>query len=252
MFSICTKLSAGNRAALACRSRASKAARKTVGVSSMNPQTPFEPKNAAQQRLMDLLADDGPAIVVATGPAGCGKTFVAATMGAIALSRGLVDKIVVCRPAVTAGEDHGFLPGGINAKMAPWARPMTDALRRYWTPEQLRKMIADEVIELCPIAFCRGRTFERSWVMLDEASSCTTAQMRLMLTRVGEGTRMVVTGDLAQSDIGDQNGLADLVQRVDEHDFLLDDLDTMSFDDTDVVRHRVVAEVLSLYGPVCV
>jgi len=244
MFLICGRpvFAASKRVAMACRGKAAKPAKP-----AKHMKQPFEPKNVAQKRLTTLLGDDGPTVVVVTGPAGCGKTFVAATMGAIALVRGVVDRIVLCRPAVTAGEDHGYLPGNINAKMAPWARPMTDAFKRYWTADEIRKMVADEVIELCPLAYCRGRTFERAWVLLDEASSCTPAQMRLMLTRVGEGSRMVVMGDLAQSDIGGINGLRDLEKRMRESG-PADDMGAMAFDADDVVRHPVVAEVLRLYG----
>ena len=247
MFAICGKpvFAAAKRVAVVCRGKAKFASQRA---SIPAPKNAFEPKNPAQRSLVALLGDDGPTLVVVTGPAGCGKTFVAATMGAIALVRGVVDRIVLCRPAVSAGEDHGYLPGNINAKMAPWARPMTDVFKRYWTPDQMRKMVADEVIELAPLAFCRGRTFERSWVLMDEASSCTPAQMMLMLTRIGEGSRMVVMGDLAQSDIPGTNGLQDLDQRMRASDRETSDIACMAFDGGDVVRHPVVAEVLSIYG----
>jgi len=211
--------------------------------------TAFKARNPTQQLLVDMLrGPGGPVIVVATGAAGTGKTLCAAAVGVSQLLRGAVSKIVIARPAVSSGEEHGFLPGDIVAKMAPWARPVTDSLlKARVTPEELQGMLSEDVIELCPLAYCRGRTFERSWMMLDEAQNCTSDQVLMFMTRIGEGSTLVITGDTEQSDLGPTNGLADLLRRLGRPGGDTGRIGHVAFDSGDVVRHEVIPDVLALY-----
>lgn len=143
----------------------------------------------------------------AIGPAGAGKTFIPATIAADMLLDGTINKIILCRPAVEAEEWHGFLPGGIIDKMAPWVKPFTDVIERRVGKSDYRRFLNDGAIEIVPFAFMRGLTFNDAFVILDEAQNSTTGQMKLFLTRIGENVRVVVNGDLSQKDIKGQSGL---------------------------------------------
>lgn len=235
MFRNLTVAASGKRAASAANKHVRQVKQKPV----------FCPRTPVQHRLTALL-ESGPPIVVATGSAGSGKTFAATSIGVAKLASGEVDKMVVARPAVSCDEEHGFVPGTLTEKLLPWTKPVTDALLRYYTPAELKRLIEDEVVELCPLSHCRGRTFERSWIVLDEAQNCTRSQMLMMLTRIGSGSRIVVTGDTQQSDVGLDNGLADLLDRLEDADPL--DFGIVAFGPGDVVRHPVIAKVLAAYA----
>jgi phosphate starvation-inducible PhoH-like protein len=197
------------------------------------------PRSLAQRRYLDLLQSSVP-IVVGTGPAGTGKTLLACHAGAKALVKGHVARLVLTRPAVSVDEQHGFLPGTLERKMEPWTRPMFDCLQKYINPKDLKNYV-----EICPLAYMRGRTFENAWIIGDEMQNSTPAQMKMLLTRLGEGSKMVVTGDVQQHDRGfEDNGLSDLVGRV----FLESDyIHHVQFTDEDVVRHPAIREILSMY-----
>lgn len=214
-------------------------------VRQVKPKPAFSPRTPVQHRLTALL-ESGPPIVVATGSAGSGKTFAATSIGVAKLASGEVEKIVVARPAVSCDEDHGFVPGTLTDKLLPWTKPVTDALLRYYTPAELKRLIEDEVVELCPLSHCRGRTFERSWIVLDEAQNCTRSQMLMMLTRIGADSKVIITGDAQQSDIGPNNGLLDLLERLEATDPL--DFGIVEFGPGDVVRHPVIEKVLAAYA----
>jgi len=200
-------------------------------------------RNLAQTRYLDILSSRVP-VVVATGPAGTGKTILACTMGSKALVSGKVDRIIMTRPAVSVDEQHGFLPGNLNKKMEPWTRPMFDALHRHLSVKTVNDLVYNQKIEVCPLAYMRGRTFDNSWIIADEMQNSTPSQMKMLLTRIGEDSKMIVTGDIQQHERGfEYNGLSDLIDRiVDENN-----IKHVNFTDEDVVRSAVVRDVLRIY-----
>jgi phosphate starvation-inducible protein PhoH and related proteins len=207
-------------------------------------------RTAAQRAYVTLLTAKPTRIVIATGPAGTGKTRLAVAEGVQAISTGQVQRLVFARPTVSAaGENLGFLPGSAEDKMSPFVQPMMDALGCFLTAREIRDMRIDGRIELAPLAFMRGRTFHKTWVVLDEAQNTTPAQMCMALTRAGADTKIVVTGDLDQSDIGGVNGLADLLARLplatSHHGAAL--IEHVALGTEDVQRSEAVKEVLRLY-----
>jgi phosphate starvation-inducible PhoH-like protein len=197
-----------------------------------------------QRRYLELLTSHAP-VIVSTGPAGTGKTLLACQVGSKALASGQVQRLILTRPAVSVDEQHGFLPGNLNKKMEPWTRPMFDALYRYWSVKKVHDMMLDQRIEVCPLAYMRGRTFDNSWIIGDEMQNSTPSQMKMLLTRIGEGSKMVIAGDGAQHDRGyEDNGLSDLISRIDPESASIKHL---MFTDDDVVRAEVIKEILKMY-----
>ncbi|HVC52711.1 MAG TPA: PhoH family protein [Stellaceae bacterium] len=184
-------------------------------------------------------------LVFGLGPAGTGKTYLAVAAAVDLLMTGRVERIILSRPAVEAGERLGFLPGDLRDKVDPYLRPIFDALNDMLPPEQLQKRMSNGEIEVAPIAFMRGRTLAHAFVILDEAQNTTPVQMKMFLTRLGEGSRMVVTGDPTQVDLpsGTRSGLADALDAL--HD--LDDVRVVRFTHQDVVRHSLVSRIVSAY-----
>ena len=204
----------------------------------------LSPRTFTQRKYLDFLYSSVP-VVVGTGPAGTGKTLLACHAGSKALLAGQVQRIILTRPAVSVDEQHGFLPGNLNKKMEPWTRPMFDALYRYFSVKKVQDMVYDQQIEICPLAYMRGRTFDNSWVVADEMQNSTPSQMKMLLTRIGEGTKMVVAGDLHQHERGfEDNGLADLLTRLLS---LSTNIHHVEFTDEDVIRSEVVKEILGMY-----
>jgi len=210
------------------------------------------PRNVAQEDYLYQLADPSTNIVFAIGPAGTGKTLLCTQMGIKAYMEREVSKIVITRPAVSVDEQHGFLPGDLNEKMAPWTRPIFDIFEKHFTMVQIENMLLENIIEIAPLAYMRGRTFEDSWIIADEMQNATKSQMKMLLTRIGNNTKMIVTGDLKQHDRGfSENGLSDFIQLVDhfekdEHN--LSHISISQFDMRDVERHPAVIEILEIYG----
>jgi phosphate starvation-inducible PhoH-like protein len=204
------------------------------------------PRNRNQEEYLLQLLDPSKNIVFALGPAGTGKTLIACQVGIKLFKEGLVDKIVVTRPAVSVDEDHGFLPGTLEQKMAPWTRPIFDVLAEYYYARDIENMIREGVIEISPLAYMRGRTFKNAYIIADEMQNATPNQMKMLLTRLGEGSKMVVTGDLRQADRLEDNGLIDFCERLKDKD--LDLLSITQFGHKDIERHEAVKEVLSIYG----
>lgn len=205
------------------------------------------PKNLAQEQYVNYLNDSKAHIVMAVGPAGTGKTYLGVLKAIQDLKNGRVSKVVLTRPAVSVDEQHGFLPGDINAKMDPWCRPLLDIFEEYYTVKDIRGMMEEHVIEICPLAYIRGRTFHDAFVIFDEAQNSTVSQTKAALTRLGRNSRMVVTGDLDQHDRGyEVNGLADFTQRLRDRE--LRHIRVVQFDRVHVERSAVVQEVLSVYG----
>jgi phosphate starvation-inducible PhoH-like protein len=185
-------------------------------------------------------------IVFGVGPAGTGKTLLAVQVAVKLFKEGVIDKIIVTRPAVSADEDLGFLPGTLEQKMAPWTRPIFDVLRDYFSAKEIEGMIEERIIEIAPLAFMRGRTFKRSFILADEMQNTTHNQMKMLLTRLGEGSMMAVTGDLAQADRLKDNGLLNFMKLLESSNVSY--LDIVQFEQGDIERHKAVKEVLQVYG----
>ncbi len=184
-------------------------------------------------------------MVFAVGPAGTGKTYLAVAQAVAMLQDGKVDRIVLSRPAVEAGERLGFLPGDLKEKVDPYLRPLYDALNDMLPAEQVTRRLTSGEIEVAPLAFMRGRTLSHAFVILDEAQNATAVQMKMFLTRMGEGTRMVITGDLTQVDLptGTLSGLTDALDTVEG----VAGISICRFDARDVVRHQLVARIVGAY-----
>ena len=202
------------------------------------------PRSAVQVDYMRALARDD--IIFALGPAGTGKTYLAVAQAVAQLMTGSVQRLILSRPAVEAGEKLGFLPGDMKDKVDPYLRPLYDALYDCMPPEQVERRLASGEIEIAPIAFMRGRTLADSFIILDEAQNTTREQMKMFLTRFGQNSRMVVCGDPRQVDIpgGDRmSGLADAVTRLES----VDGFGTIRFTSADVVRHPIVGRIVEAY-----
>jgi phosphate starvation-inducible PhoH-like protein len=202
-----------------------------------------EPRTAAQKAYVQSLFDNEMAFGI--GPAGTGKTYLAVAVGVSMFIGGHVDKIILSRPAVEAGEKLGYLPGDMKDKVDPYMQPLYDALNDFLPGKQLAKLLEDKRIEIAPLAFMRGRTLSNAFVVLDEAQNATTMQMKMFLTRLGQGSRMVITGDRTQIDLprGQASGLADAER-------LLQSIPKISFNyftSKDVVRHPLVAAIIEAY-----
>ena len=205
------------------------------------------PRSLNQETYIDLLEDERNSIVFATGPAGTGKTLLCTLYAIKQLQEGNIDKIVITRPAVSVDEQHGFLPGTLLDKMAPWVIPITDVFKEYYPVHVLERLLEDEVIEIAPLAYMRGRTLKNSIILFDESQNATINQMKMVLTRIGENSRMFVTGDIQQHDRGyEQNGLKDFMDRLARSNSKR--IKMVHFDPQDVERHPVISEVLGLYG----
>jgi phosphate starvation-inducible PhoH-like protein len=201
-------------------------------------------RTAGQQRYIEGM--DAHDVVFAIGPAGTGKTYLAVAKAIECMKRGTVRRIVLVRPAVEAGEKLGFLPGDFQAKIDPYLRPMHDALQDLLDSRTRGRWLESDAVEVSPLAYMRGRTMNRSFVILDEAQNTTVPQMLMFLTRLGEGSRMVVTGDPSQVDLPGNvsSGLADAVRKLDG----VDGIGLVRLDASDVVRHPVVSRIVTAYG----
>ena len=205
----------------------------------------FKPIGENQINYCNLLADKEVSILAGIGPAGCGKTAFACHAAVKALSMGEVDRVVLTRPLVSVDEELGFLPGSIEQKMDPWIRPTMDIMREFYTSNEIRRFIEDGTIEISPLAYMRGRTFRRAFLIADEMQNSSPNQMLMMLTRVGESSRLIITGDLLQSDRMEANGLADFYNRAKKCNDTT--IQYVNFGIDDVQRSPVVASILRLY-----
>lgn len=198
-------------------------------------------KSKGQQALMDAI--DANALVLALGPAGTGKTYLAIAKAVEALEAGKIGRIVLSRPAVEAGESLGYLPGAMEDKLAPYLRPLYDALQDRLSAKRLKALMAEGLIEIAPVGFMRGRTLNNAFVVIDEAQNCTYGQIKMLLTRLGWHSTMVVTGDPAQTDLlPELSGLREVAGKLDE----LKNVAVVRLGDGDIVRHPLVASMLGV------
>ena len=205
------------------------------------------PKSRNQENLILNLLNPDQSIVVAVGPAGTGKTYLAMLAAVKAFKSGECKRIILTRPAIgVEDEQHGFLPGNIVAKMEPWTRPLMDVLREYYRQTEIAAMIDDGSIEISPLAYMRGRTFKHAWIIADEMQNATPAQMKMLLSRIGTESRIVVTGDVEQADRAQgENGLLDLCSRL-EH-YPVKGMAACRLTGRDIQRHPIIGSVLALY-----
>ncbi|RYY95989.1 MAG: PhoH family protein [Alphaproteobacteria bacterium] len=202
----------------------------------------IQPKSEGQARLMEAI--DTSNLVLALGPAGTGKTYIAIAKAVDALRAGKIGRIVLCRPAVDAGENIGFLPGDMEEKLAPYLRPLYDALQDRMSAKQVKAMIAEGQIEIASVGFMRGRTLNNAFIVVDEAQNCTYVQLKMILTRLGWNSKMIVTGDPAQSDLlPEMSGLAPVADRIES---MKGDIGVVRLQQADVVRHPLVARMLDV------
>jgi phosphate starvation-inducible PhoH-like protein len=197
--------------------------------------------SSAQQQFMDAI--DAQSVILALGPAGTGKTYLAIAKAVEALEAGKVQRIVLSRPAVEAGESLGFLPGDLTEKLAPYLRPLYDALTERLGTKRLKQMLADGIIEIAPVAYMRGRTLSECFVVIDEAQNCTYTQIKMLLTRLGWRSTMVLTGDPDQTDLlPGISGLADIASRLER----VPEIPVVRLAEGDIVRHPLVASMLTV------
>lgn len=216
-------------------------------------------KNKKQQIYIDTLNNDHSKIVLAVGPAGTGKTLIACNHAIKALEAGKTKKIVITRPIVPVEEEElGFLPGNINKKMDPWMRPIFDIFLQIYSQKDIDRMLYDNVIEIAPLAFMRGRTFKDCIIIGDEMQNSSPSQMLMLLTRIGRGSKMIITGDARQNDMGGakKSGLIDVMVKMKHHNQFVENkygyvdnsIKLIEFSDKDVERSRIVKHVIEMYN----
>src|SRR5205085_5376016 len=203
----------------------------------------LRPRTDGQGRYVQALRDND--VTICVGPAGTGKTYLAVGMAVSQLRQGTVKKIVLVRPAVEAGERLGFLPGDLVAKVNPYLRPLFDALNDMMDHEQVKRYMDNDIIEIVPLAYMRGRTLNQSAIILDEGQNTTVSQMKMFLTRMGQGSKIIVTGDVTQVDLPRQirSGLIDAVHRLRD----LERIAIIYLDEHDIVRHPLVQRIVRAY-----
>ena len=204
---------------------------------------PVKPKTLGQKKYVDAIKNN--TVVIGVGPAGTGKTYLAVALAVSAFRAKEVNRIILTRPAVEAGEKLGFLPGDLQSKVDPYLRPLYDALFDMLGPESFQKYQERGNIEVAPLAYMRGRTLDDSFIILDEAQNTTPEQMKMFLTRLGFGSKIVVTGDITQIDLpdGKRSGLVDVIKILKN----VDDIETIRFSEKDVVRHKLVQDIIRAY-----
>lgn len=206
------------------------------------------PKTRNQENLILKLLDPSQHIVVAVGPAGTGKTYLAMQAAIKALKTGRCERIILTRPAVgVEDERHGFLPGDLISKMEPWTRPLLDVLREYYSPKDIARMMEEQIIEISPLAYMRGRTFKDAWIIADEMQNATPGQMKMLLSRIGSNSKIVVTGDVEQTDRNyKENGLLDLQSKLKPKEPT--GMSMCLLGKRDIQRHPIIDVVLELYS----
>jgi phosphate starvation-inducible PhoH-like protein len=215
----------------------------TADISIITKKKKILPRSPLQAAYIETMRNNH--MVFATGPAGTGKTFLAVATAVSMLEKRRIERIILSRPALEAGERIGFLPGEIKEKMDPYMRPLYDSLQDTMSADKLQKSLASEEIEIAPLAFMRGRTLNNSFVILDEAQNASTIQMKMALTRIGENSHMVITGDASQTDLpkGEKSGLLEAIDVLTG----VEDIDFISFSHKDVIRSKLVTNIVKAY-----
>ena len=207
----------------------------------------YIPKTLNQQTYVDHMKNHNVSVVFGVGPAGSGKTLFACISAIQELKQGYVDRIIITRPIVSVDEELGYLPGSVEQKMNPWTRPIFDIFSEFVSLSEIKSMVEQGVIEISPLAFMRGRTFKRSFIIADEMQNSSPNQMKMLLTRIGDESRMVITGDLNQSDRTNDNGLYDFINRLQMAESI-DSIQYVELNDHDIQRSAVVSSILKIYG----
>lgn len=210
----------------------------------------YEPRTENQKKYVDYLNDKNNNLIVVVGSAGTGKTMYSCLKAIELLKSKKIKKVIITRPVVSVEEDIGFLPGSIESKMDPYMRPIFDIFTEFFSLTEWNDMIFNRVVEISPLAYMRGRTFKNSFIIADEMQNSSPNQMKMLLTRIGENSRMVITGDLTQSDKFEDNGLKDFIEKIEKYPPLLlneTNIRIMYFNNSDIQRHKLVENVLNIY-----
>jgi phosphate starvation-inducible PhoH-like protein len=207
----------------------------------------YVPKTDSQHKYVEYLNDDFNKIVISTGPAGTGKTLFACQKAIVQMKNLNLNKIIITRPIVTVEEEIGFLPGNLIKKMDPWTKPIFDIFLEYYSKSELDLMLNNGKIEICPLAFMRGRTFKHSFIIADEMQNSSPNQMKMLTTRLGTDTRLVITGDLHQSDILKENGLNDLMLKLNYNPKFTEMIKVVNFKSDEVERSEIVKKIIEIY-----
>jgi phosphate starvation-inducible PhoH-like protein len=202
-------------------------------------------KTPTQKKYLDILTNPEISVVVGLGPAGTGKTFLSCHTAVQQLKNGNIKKIIITRPTVSVEENMGYLPGSITEKMDPYTRPIFDAFSSTYDNLEISSLMKRNILEISPLGFMRGRTFDNSYIIADEMQNSTPAQMKMLLTRVGENSKLVITGDLDQSDLGYKNGLRDFYDRILNKKFK--NISLVSFLNKDIQRSEIVKTIVKIY-----
>ena len=207
----------------------------------------YSPKTENQSEYVKYLNNDDTKIIISCGPAGCGKTLFACQKAITDLKSETINKIIITRPVVSVDEEIGFLPGNLIKKMDPWTRPLFDVFLEHYSKSELDLMLMNGKLEICPLAFMRGRTFKHCFIIADEMQNSSPNQMKMLATRLGDKSRMVITGDLQQTDISKENGLHEFVRKIEKFNETSDIIKLIKLDSGDIERSDVVRKVLEIY-----
>lgn len=211
----------------------------------------YTPKSLNQERYIEYLNDENIDLILAIGPAGTGKTLFACLKAISQLKNGEINKLIVTRPVVTVEEEIGFLPGNLVKKMDPWTRPIFDLFLEFFSKSELDNYIHNNIIEISPLAFMRGRTFKNSFIIADEMQNSSPNQMKMLTTRIGLNSRMVITGDLNQTDISHTNGLKDFLDRLidynKDYNSTIENIKIVAFEKQDIERSEIVKKIIDIY-----
>ena len=211
----------------------------------------YKPKTINQQKYLQAIENENTKLVIVNGPAGTGKTLFACISAIELLKNNNIDKIILTRPLVSVEEEIGFLPGNINEKMDPWTKPIIDIFSEYYKKPEIDQMIYNNVVEIIPLGFMRGRTFKNSYIIADEMQNSTPNQMKMITTRIGENSKMIITGDLNQSDLKEKNGLDDLIKKYETYSNMNEIEDLIKFiklENTDIERSQIVKTIMNIYS----
>lgn len=208
----------------------------------------YVPKNQNQQEYVNYLNNNNNKILISSGPAGCGKTLFVCQKAMVDFKSEKIRKIIITRPVVCVDEELGFLPGSIVKKMDPWTKPIFDTFLDFYSKSELDLLVKNEQIEICPLAFMRGRTFKNTFIIADEMQNSSPKQMKMLLTRLGDNSRIVITGDLEQTDIGIENGLWDFINKLNNWNNTSELIHQVIFNRDDIERSIAVKNVLDIYN----